>query len=295
MPARVPTVVVPTHDHGPTLEFSLATALAQTVCDLRVVVIGDGVPPHARELIRGLCDADERLRFVDHPKGPSRGEAYRHEVLQDVAGPVLYLSDDDLWLPHHVETVLAALEEGADWTHTLPVWVLPDGELGLHGFDLADVHYRARVFELPKPRTPGLSQTGHTIELYRALPHGWRPAPAGTPTDVHMWRQILELPWVRPRSIPVVTALSFPSPARRGWSPAERARELGSWHRRLTSPDGPRDFERAVIAKLAQRAAWEEKHAELREASLEAQLEEARRGRRLLRLRRPQPSRSDQS
>lgn len=264
MTSPAATVVVPTHDHGPTLEFSLASALAQTVTDLRVVVVGDGVPAHAREPIRAACDADERVRFVDHPKGPSRGEAYRHELLRDVAGPVLYLSDDDLWLPHHVETVLAALADGADWAHTMPVWVLPDGELGLHGFDLADGHFRAQVSTLPRPRVPGLTQTGHTIELYRALPHGWRPAPAGTPTDVHMWRQILELSWVRPRSIPVVTALSFPSPARRGWSPAERAQELGRWHRRLAGPEGRQEFERAVIAKLARRAAWEEKHAQLR-------------------------------
>ena len=289
MAGPAPTVVVPTHDHGPTLEFSLATALAQTVADLQVVVIGDGVPDGARELIREVCDADERVRFLDRPKGPSHGEAYRHEVLQDVAGPVLYLSDDDLWLPHHVETVLAALEDGADWAHTLPVWVLPDGELGLHGFDLADVHFRAQVSRLTHPRVPGLSQTGHTIELYRRLPHGWRAAPAGTPTDVHMWRQILELPWVRPRSVPVVTALSLPSPARRGWSPQERARELGEWHRRLDTDDGRRDFERAVIAKLAQRAAWEEKHAQLREEAL------AGRRRGLLRRRRAQPSGSDQS
>ena len=267
------TVIVPTHDHGPTLEFSLATALAQTVRELDVVVIGDGVPDEARVLVRELAARDGRIRFLDHPKGPSRGEAYRHEALGAVDSPVLYLSDDDLWLPHHVETVLGALAAGAHWAHTLPVWVLPDGQLGLHGFDLADLHFREQMSTRERPRSPGLSQTGHTIELYRALPYGWRPAPPGTPTDVHMWRQILEIPWVVPRSIPVVTALSFPSPARPGWSAAERARELGTWHERLASEAGRREFERAVIAKLAQRGAWEEKHAELREAELLAQLD----------------------
>ena len=180
--------------------------------------------------------------------------------------------------------MLGALADGVDWAHTLPVWVLPDGELGLQGIDLADSHYRERI-STGRPRCPGLSQTGHTIELYRALPHGWRPAPPGTATDVHMWRQILEIPWVRPRSIPVVTALSLPSPARRGWSSAARAEELGIWHERLASEAGRRDFERAVIKKLAERGAWEEKHAELREAALLAELEAMG----------AQPSRSSQS
>jgi hypothetical protein len=291
-------VLVPTHDHGPTLEFAIASALDQTVEDLRILVIGDGVPADARELITALCAEDDRITFLDHPKGARHGEAYRHEALRDVTGPVLYLSDDDLWLPHHVETVLGALDDGADWAHTFPVWVLPDGELGLHALDLADGHYREQVSELTHPRVPGLSQTGHTIELYRALPRGWHPAPPGIPTDVHMWRQILELPWVRPRSIPAVTALSLPSPARPGWSAQERAEELGAWYRRLAGPQGRQDFERAVIAKLTQRAAWEEKHAELREAALSARLEAARPPaalRRALRRLRPQPSGSDQS
>src|SRR5438876_12186578 len=38
------TVLVPTHDHGPLLRLSLRSALTQTVSELEIFVVGDGVP-----------------------------------------------------------------------------------------------------------------------------------------------------------------------------------------------------------------------------------------------------------
>ena len=57
------TVIVPTHDHGPTLRFALASALAQTVEDIEVLVVGDGVPNVTHEIVGELSRRDERVRF----------------------------------------------------------------------------------------------------------------------------------------------------------------------------------------------------------------------------------------
>jgi len=112
------TVIVPTHDHGPTLRFALASALAQTVEDIEVLVIGDGVPDVTREIVDEVLRQDARVRFFDHPKGPRHGEPYRHEALGEARGDIVcYLCDDDLWLPQHVELVREALE-GADFVAT---------------------------------------------------------------------------------------------------------------------------------------------------------------------------------
>jgi glycosyltransferase involved in cell wall biosynthesis len=99
------TVIVPTHDHGPTLRLSVGSALAQTIEDIEVLVIGDGVPDVTREIVGELSRNDERLRFFDHPKGLRHGELYRHEALAQARGEIVcYLSDDDLWFPEHVAT-----------------------------------------------------------------------------------------------------------------------------------------------------------------------------------------------
>jgi glycosyltransferase involved in cell wall biosynthesis len=45
------TVLVPTHDHGLTLLRSVRSALRQTVEELEVFVVGDGVPDETRDVI----------------------------------------------------------------------------------------------------------------------------------------------------------------------------------------------------------------------------------------------------
>jgi GalNAc5-diNAcBac-PP-undecaprenol beta-1,3-glucosyltransferase len=266
------TVICPTFDHGPTLRHSLASALAQTVEDVEVFIVGDGVPDVTREIVGELSSCDTRVRFFDNPKGERHGERHRHHAIQEAGSDlILYLSDDDLWLPQHVETLIAGLGE-ADWAHTISAWLLPGGQMGVNILDLADTFYRDWVLRVPHPPSPGLSQTGHTRALYDALPLGWNPAPPELPTDVHMWRQILALDWVRPRSVPAFTAISFPSPARQGWGPEERAEELGRWAAGIADEAGRSALERQVLATFAQRAAWEEKHATLERHALEAEL-----------------------
>jgi GalNAc5-diNAcBac-PP-undecaprenol beta-1,3-glucosyltransferase len=264
------TIICPTFDHGPTLRYSLDSALRQTVEDIEVFVVGDGVPDITREIVGELALRDPRVRFFDNPKGERHGERHRHHAIAEARGDlILYLSDDDLWLPNHVETLIGALAH-ADWAHTISAWLLPDGQMGVNVVDLADAFYREWMFRVSHPPSPGLSQTGHTRALYEALAKGWNPAPAGLPTDVHFWRQILAVDWVRPRSVPSFTAISFPSPPRTDWSADERADELGHWATKLTEEGGRLELERQVLATFVQRAAWEEKHAALERQALEA-------------------------
>ena len=266
------TVICPTFDHGPTLRYSLRGALEQTFEDIELFVVGDGVPDVTREIVGELVAADRRVRFFDNPKGERRGERHRHHAIAEASGElILYLSDDDLWLPHHVETLVDALA-AADWAHTISAWLLPDGQMGVNILDLADTFYREWMFREPHPPSPGLSQTGHTRALYEQLPLGWNPAPPELPTDVHMWRQILAIDWVRPRSVPALSAISFPSPPRSDWSAEQRAEELARWAATLSKPEGQRALERQVLATFAQRAAWEEKHAALKREALEAEI-----------------------
>jgi glycosyltransferase involved in cell wall biosynthesis len=121
------TVLIPTHDHGETLRYSVASALAQSVKDIEVFIIGDGVSDATRSFIAGLVSGDARLSFLDRAKAPSRGEVYRHEVLASAKGDIVrYLCDDDLWLPDHIETMVDLLRE-ADLVLSMPMIVGVDG------------------------------------------------------------------------------------------------------------------------------------------------------------------------
>ncbi len=98
--------------------------LAQTIGDLELFIIGDGVTPDTRDVIAELAAQDRRVRFIDRPKHERRGEPYRHEVLSEQASGsvVAYLCDRDLWLPNHLEELVRTLD-GADFAHTLRFWV----------------------------------------------------------------------------------------------------------------------------------------------------------------------------
>src|SRR5262245_396632 len=125
------TVIVPTFDHGPLLRLAIDSVRRQSEPRLQIFIIGDGATEATRTEAESLARTADRIRFVAFPKDASRGEPYRHIVLQEAVGPIVcYLSDDDLWASDHVETMLDLLtggRDGADIAMTLQVRVTPRG------------------------------------------------------------------------------------------------------------------------------------------------------------------------
>ncbi|MBI2911493.1 MAG: glycosyltransferase family 2 protein [Chloroflexi bacterium] len=255
------TVLIPTHDHGPTLYHSVRSALGQTVGEIEVLVVGDGVPDTTREIVAELMREDERVRFLDNPKGPNRGEVHRHAALQHAQGDIVcYLPDDDLWLPDHVATVQALLRE-AEFVHTLPIWVGADGAVGTWNVDLALPFFR-EMLQSGANRVP-FGCGAHTLAMYRQVP-GWRTTPEGSfrdLTDLHMWQQFLAHPECRVVSSPRPTAVTFPSPERSGWTMAQRLEELARWSQKLGDPVGREEFLLEVLASEASERAQMEVRA----------------------------------
>ena len=228
------TVLIPTYNHGRLLDYAVRSALHQTIADLEVFIVGDGADEPTREAAAAHTASDRRVRFFDLPKGARHGEALRHEALREARAEIIcYLSDDDLWLPNHVEGLALALEN-ADFAHALPLYITASGESGVHDGHLGAPASRARVCSgvnfIP------LSAAAHTRSFYRRLPRGWTPAPPSVPTDLHMWQQILAAEGCRAVSSMRATLLNFPAPLRAGWSIEQRAEELSRWTERLADP-----------------------------------------------------------
>ena len=224
------TVLIPTHNHGRLLAYSIASALAQTIASLELFIVGDGVDAATRAVALELVASDPRVRFFDRPKGQRHGELTRHEVLQEATGTIVcYLSDDDLWLPHHVETMVTALRD-ADFAHAVPLFIDASGCIQVHPGDLDVPSVRTRMYG--RFNFIPLSAAAHTLELYRRLPLGWTPAPPTLPTDLHMWQQILALDGCRAVATERTTLVNFPAWLRRDWSMEQRADELSRWSER---------------------------------------------------------------
>jgi glycosyltransferase involved in cell wall biosynthesis len=166
------TVVVPTYDHGPVIEYSVGSALAQTESDIEVLIVGDGVPDEARPTVERVVASDPRVRFLDNPKGPGHGFRHRDEAIRQASSEyILYLSDDDVWTPEHVELLCTALEE-ADFAASLPFGMGRTEVRLKYPHDLADPGWRAYLLdEVP---LISLSLVAHRRSLYLELETGWR-------------------------------------------------------------------------------------------------------------------------
>lgn len=243
------TIIVPTFNHGPTLNYSIDSALSQTLQDFEIFIIGDGVSAQARQVIKKLQKKDKRIRFFDFAKGPRLGEAYRHPLLlKEAKGEIIcYLCDDDLWLPNHLEVIVKLLKD-ANFAHTLPLRINPDGSIST---DVIDLKFSAFKEELltGKNRIP-LSCAAHTMAFYKTLPYGWRTTPMGIPTDLYMWRQILVAPNCKAVSGTTPTMMHLASPARVGWSLKSRVKELDIWSKRIKKAGFKEKFYEDVIAEV---------------------------------------------
>lgn len=224
------SVLVPTHDAAATLDLAVGSALAQTLTDLEVVIIGDGVSAAVRDVAKGLVATDSRVRFLDLPKGEHHGEVHRDAVVRDCDAPVVcYLCDDDLLLPDHVATMVDLLEN-ADLANSMNGHFGTDGTFAPYLSDLGSIDHRRWLLH-PHRNSVSVTGTAHTVASYQRIRVGWEPPPEGRITDHVMWQKFLRLPGLRAVTSSRVTALQFPShlEERHTWTPGERRAELERW------------------------------------------------------------------
>lgn len=273
------SVLIPIHDKPTTLPLTVDTVLRQSVDDLEVLLIGDGVTDDVRAVAEGLVAVDGRVRFLDHPKGPHHGERYRHDAIEAArSDAIFYLCDDDLLLPDHVADLLGLLEQHS-FVQSLNGEVRPDGQVRFYAADLGDpevvaMHLRDDI----RFCSVSITGTAHTRALYDAAGDRWDTTPAGWWPDHWQFRKLMRHPSYAGATSSRMTALQFPtsSDGRDTWTGEERLAELEPWHRLVVAPGGQVDIDarceagrraqliedRAAIALLQRDLAWvREEHA----------------------------------
>jgi GalNAc5-diNAcBac-PP-undecaprenol beta-1,3-glucosyltransferase len=251
------TVIIPTFDHGALITFAIQSVLMQTFSSFELFVIGDGAPEETKTLVRSFENQDDRVRFFDHEKGARNGEVYRHAALQEASGDfVAYLSDDDLYLPNHLEVLAKALTH-YEFVNVRTFDIRADGSIWPFPVDLARTFYRY-LFDCGHNRIP-LSMAGHTMELYRRLPFGWRTTPRPIFTDLYMWQQILGST-ESIASLPDISVLHFSSPERKGFTQETRYQELSEYFEQLSNKEDCQRLVANIDFSLSQSAVEIDEH-----------------------------------
>jgi GalNAc5-diNAcBac-PP-undecaprenol beta-1,3-glucosyltransferase len=256
------TVIVPAYEHALTLRPAVQSALAQTVADLDVVIVGDGVTDATRATIEDLLASDPRVRFRDHPKSPGHGFAYKHQAVQEARAEVIcYLSDDDLWFPEHV-AAMRELLEGADFGAAATIGIRHDGPIIKRPRNLGLRHFRALVRGGERAILQ-LSAVAHTASAYARTPQGWL---VEDPDYYAVWAQFAARR-MRMASTFRPSVLQFPSPRRTEMSAAERAAELERWRLVFDDCEARLELMETILAREIRRGArLTQEAAELRAA-----------------------------
>ncbi|MEQ8713917.1 MAG: glycosyltransferase family 2 protein [Cyclobacteriaceae bacterium] len=264
------TVIIPTTiDRGMLLPFSVGSVQNQTVKDIEIFIIGDGVYDETREVIHDLQSKDSRIKFFDHPKHERRGEVYRHMALQEAKGEIVcYLCDRDLMLPDHIEAHSSALQS-YDFSCSMHIRIRPDQKPVLDSFALYFGDFSENKVDL-RVRLGGLSTAAHRLDFYKKLPFGWRATPEGKATDMYMWNQFYDVANFRAFSISEPTILYFKRKPHPGWSSAQRLPELIEWHNRLVNDIDIDHFKKETILELIK----ENKHVREKKNLLENELQQ---------------------
>ena len=247
------TVMLPVNRSPELLGFAIASVLEQRRRDFELIVICDGAPPATVALAQRFLE-DARVRVKVHPKGPHRGEVWRHAALGEARGRyVCQLGDDDLWLPEHLDE-MAALLETADFGHTLHVETRADGSIHPHVGNLAIALTREEMLA-SRVNLTGPTCAGYRLSAYRALPEGWAPPREEIWADLHMWRKFLRHPGLTFASRYAVTAICLPNALRRDWPMERRVAESALLAPRLRDPAWRADYRARALTMAAERLA----------------------------------------
>jgi glycosyltransferase involved in cell wall biosynthesis len=267
------TVIIPTYNWSSVLPYSIGSVLRQTFTDFELLVVGDGCTDDSESVVERM--GDPRVKWINLPTNTGYQSEPNNEGLRQARGQfIAYLGHDDLWLPHHLSCLIAALERGADLAYGMNSWVMGKSD----GYDTPG----------PPPETyrPGMGIPPTCVVHRRSVTDhigGWRHyRELDTYPDLELWLRAYTANY-RFAFVPRLTAIKFPAVARRDVYKMRPCHEQAAWSQRMQNED---DFEiaelittiRAMDAQRRPRTYWVLLHDFLQETRKGLM----RRGRRLI-------------
>jgi GT2 family glycosyltransferase len=137
-PPRV-TVIIATYNWSTVLPYAIRSVLAQTMPEFELLVVGDGCTDDSEQIVTAI--KDPRVRWINLPANTGHQAGPNNRGLQEAKGELIaYLGHDDLWLPHHLQCMVDALDDGgAGIAHTMFMSVPPGEDVGMPVLPVAGV------------------------------------------------------------------------------------------------------------------------------------------------------------
>jgi glycosyltransferase involved in cell wall biosynthesis len=223
------TIAIPTHDRRETALLAARSALGQTRPPEQVLVLCDGCGDGTAEALRAL--GSSRLEALELPKAPGYGYEHRNRSLELARGEaILWLADDDLLTPDHLERIGELWDTGRfDLVQSHGVVVHPDDTLEWFGSDWSLPVNRARLASF---NSNPMSSVSLRVDVARAV-GGWDVG-VQRAADWDLWQRALAASARSARS-PEPTVLHFRASGREQAWPV-RVRQNAAWLAQLEDP-----------------------------------------------------------
>ena len=114
MTEQLVSVILPTYNRSPFLPAAFRAIASQQLTSWELVVVDDGSTDDTRDVVARLTHGwPQQVRYVHQTNQGAYGA--RNTGLDHATGRyVAFYDSDDVWLPHHLSTCVAALEASPD-------------------------------------------------------------------------------------------------------------------------------------------------------------------------------------
>jgi glycosyltransferase involved in cell wall biosynthesis len=220
-PPRV-TVIIPTYNWSTVLPYCIGSVLRQTFTDFELLVVGDCCTDDSAQVVATI--ADPRVRWINLPVNHGHQTGPNNEGIRQARGSIIaYLGHDDLWLPHHLEVLVKAIDGGASVAHSLVHLIDAEGNILLPNQGMLR-------------HQPGLTMPPTSVVHLRLASEtvgGW-PDYHTTSLDpeTDLWDRMHEAGFVF-QSVPRLTAVKFPASARKDVYKKRSSHEQRHWTERI--------------------------------------------------------------
>jgi len=118
------SVIIATYNRANVLSYAIGSVLDQTFTDFELLVVGDGCTDESGDVVGSFDDPRVHWCNLAHNTGHQSGPN-NEGFLRSRGNVVAYLGHDDLWLPNHLELLVAAIDTGAPSVHGSVLQVNP--------------------------------------------------------------------------------------------------------------------------------------------------------------------------
>jgi glycosyltransferase involved in cell wall biosynthesis len=223
------TVVLATYNWATVLPYSIGSVLDQTFTDFEFLVIGDCCSDESEQVVASF--SDPRVQWINLPQKTRHQVGPNNEGLRQARGRIVaYVGHDDLWLPRHLELLVAAIDRGSTFAHGRVLHVVPG--------ESPQVVPRRGWSYRRGARIPPTS-LAHRRDAARAV-GGWRlPVETGSlDPESDLCARLFDCHG-RPALVPLVTSVKLPASRRPGVYRERPHHEQDLWRGRIRGTEAP--------------------------------------------------------